>query len=246
MTASLLILVPARGGSKRLPGKNLRPLAGRSLIAHTADAIAEAGLDAPVLLSTDDPAIAAEGRRVGMTVPFVRPAGLANDTATSVDVALHALDWFAAETGAEPDLLMLLQPTSPLRGGRCLTVAQDMLAHRPDAGSVVAMSALHLPPAALFLADKAGHATALSTDGRRPVYAPNGALYLTRTAHLRALHSLYAPPVLPLVMDQRRSVDIDTPADWAMAEALLAAGLPEQQDTMEACIARPSRTGTTA
>jgi len=179
-------------------------------------------------------------------VPFLRPADLASDIATSVDVTLHALDWFAAEMGADPDLLMLLQPTSPLRGSKCLTVALEMLAHRPDAGCVVAMSAIHLPPSALFLADGTGQATALSDDDRRPVYMPNGALYLTRTAQLRALHTLYAPPILPLVMDQRRAVDIDTPADWAIAEALLAAGLPEQKDAIQSDTATPPGSCATA
>jgi CMP-N,N'-diacetyllegionaminic acid synthase len=240
----LLILVPARGGSKRLPGKNLRPLAGRSLIAHTAEAIAEAGLDAPAILTTDDAAIAEAGRRAGLRVPFLRPASLATDAATTVDAVLHALDWFKGDTGADPAAVMVLQPTSPLRGGGCLRAAVALLARRPEAGSIVAMTALHLPPSALFLADAAGHAEPLADDARRPVYVPNGALYLTRTERLRAERSLYAEPILPLVLDPRRSVDIDTAADFALAEALLAAGLPAATEPgAESYAPRPSTAG---
>ena len=102
MTLPLLILVPARGGAKRLPGKNLKQLGGKSLIAHTADAIAQSGLEAPVVLSTDDPAIAEEGRRLGIQVPFRRPDELSGDAASTAGVVLHALDWFQAASGAAP------------------------------------------------------------------------------------------------------------------------------------------------
>jgi len=222
--ADILIVVPARGGSKRLPGKNIRPLAGRSLIAHTAEAIADSKLVAPVLLTTDDEAIAEEGRRYNMQVPFLRPAHLAGDAAPTADTVLHALDWFRDDTGADPEMVMVLQPTSPLRGGDCLRTSVELLAQQPNANSIIAMTILHLSPLALFQEDGAGFLKPLSDDNCRPVYAPNGALYLTRTAGLRAEHSVYADPIVPLVMDPQRSIDIDTPADWDLALALLAAG----------------------
>lgn len=225
----LLILVPARGGSKRLPGKNLKLLGGRSLIARTADAVAESGLCAPVLLTTDDDAVAEEGRRVGMLVPFQRPAALSGDAAPTADAVLHALDWFHAERGTDPDAVLVLQPTSPLRGGRILQAAVDLLAARPDADSIVAVTAMHLPADKLFLADARGFAEPLGRDACRPVYAPNGALYLTRTAPLRAEGTLYAGRVLPLVLDPVRAIDIDTVATWHLAEAALAAGLPPEE-----------------
>jgi CMP-N,N'-diacetyllegionaminic acid synthase len=226
MKSPVLIIVPARGGSKRLPGKNVRQLGGRSLLAHTAAAIAEAGLDAPVFLSTDDDAIAAEGKRLSWHVPFRRPADLATDDAATIDVVLHALDFRLAETGADPVLVMVLQPTSPLRGGACLRAALDLLTARDDADGVIGMVGLHVPPARLFFADHDGFAVAVSADFRRPVYAPNGAVYLARTAAVRAARSLYTPRLLPLVMDAFRSIDIDTEADWRFAEAALTAGLP--------------------
>jgi CMP-N,N'-diacetyllegionaminic acid synthase len=223
--APLLILVPARGGSKRLANKNVRPLAGRSLIARTADAIAESGLDAPVLLTTDDDAIAAEGERAGMLVPFRRPAEFADDTAPTIDAVLHALDWFRNEHGSEPDAVMVLQPTSPLRGGAILRAAVARLADRPDVDSVIAMTAVGLPANRLYFADAKGCAEAISDDRRYPVFMPNGALYLARTDRVRAERTLYAGTVLPLVLDPMRAIDIDTQEDWRLAEAALAAGM---------------------
>lgn len=227
----LLVIIPARGGSKRLPGKNLKPLAGKSLLVHTAEAIAASGLKAPVLLTTDDDAIAAEGERLGWEVPFRRPPALASDTASTTEAVLHALDWYVITYGSDPDAVMVLQPTSPFRGGGCLRVAVDALSERRDIESVVAMKELGLPPARLYWADSKGVAWQLADkDGRRPLYVPTGALYLTRSEALRREGSLYAGKILPLVMDEARSVDIDTLDDWRMAEALLAAGLPDGEE----------------
>jgi CMP-N-acetylneuraminic acid synthetase len=227
--SDLLIVVPARGGSKRLPRKNLRPLCGKSLLAHTADAIAGAGLGAPVLLTTDDEAIAAEGRRLGWLVPFLRPADLATDAAPTAAAVLHALDRFRGANGRDPAAVMILQPTSPLRGSACLAAAVAALARRPEIDSVIAMTALHLPPARLFAAGADGAACALAAgDGRRPLYAPNGALYLVRTAALRRAGTVYAGAILPLVLEGARAIDIDTAEDWRLAEAALAAGLPPE------------------
>ena len=233
--SELLIVVPARGGSKRLPQKNLRSLGGKSLLAHTAEAIAAADLGAPVLLSTDDDAIAAEGRRLGWLVPFRRPPELSTDAAATVAAVLHALDWFRAEKGNDPATVMILQPTSPFRGGACLKAAAAALARRPDIDSVVAMTALHLPPARLFAAAADGVAHPLGADdGRKPVYAPNGALYLVRTKALRRAGTVYAGAILPLVLEGARTIDIDTAEDWRLAEAALAAGLPPEPQVFDA------------
>ena len=220
---TLLILIPARGGSKRLPGKNLRPLAGHSLLERTAWDITASGLKAPCLLTTDDEAIAEAGRALGWMVPFLRPAALATDAAPTITAVLHALDWYAHHH-REPETIMLLQVTSPLRGARCLRRAVAMLDARPDADAVVAMRAVAPAPEHAYTRSAEGMAVGLGGEGRSgEVLAPNGALYLVRTGALRAHGSLFPPRILPLVMNNSESLDIDTAEDWALAEAALAA-----------------------
>lgn len=226
MTLSLLIIVPARGGSKRLPRKNIRQLAGKSLLAYTAEAIAESALDAPCVLSTDDEAIAEEGRRVGLHVPALRPAALAQDDTPMSEVVLHELEMHRMRTGEELEAVLVLQPTSPLRGGACIRTAVELLKERDDVDSVIAMSATNIPASHMFHAGSDGTTTPVSDDLRRPVYVPNGALYLTRTQKLREEKTLYAGAILPLPLDPVRAIDIDTQTDWLMAEAFLRAGLP--------------------
>jgi len=223
MTPKVLVIVPARGGSKRLPGKNLRNLAGKSLLAHTADAIIEAGLDAPVLLTTEADNIAAEGERLGWQVPFRRPVSLAADDSPTIDAVLHALDWFANDAGGDPEQVLLLQPTSPLRGGQCLRAALDLLNARENADAVIGVMAVNIPPAHLYLVAHDGFAEPVADNKRQPVYIPNGAVYLARTIALRASRSFYVPRFLPLVMDPVNSIDIDTETEWVLAEAIFAA-----------------------
>lgn len=223
----MLILVPARGGSKRLPGKNLRTLAGRSLLAHTAEAVAASGLSAPVMLTTDNEEIASEGRRLGWQVPFLRPAELARDDSPTISAVVHALDWWSSAHGVDIEAVMVLQPTSPLRGSACLVSAVAMLETHPEYDSVIAVNNLHLPANRVFLPDDAGGMSPFArNDLRGPVYVPNGALYLTRTQALRRENTLYAGATHPLVLSAPRGLDVDTETDWLIAEALLAA-MPE-------------------
>ncbi|WP_445322704.1 acylneuraminate cytidylyltransferase family protein [Roseobacter sp. HKCCD7870] len=226
----ILVVVPARGGSKRLPGKNLRLLGTKSLIGWTAEAIESAGLSSCAVLSTDDPLIAAEGRRFGLTVPFLRPPELSTDDAPTVDTVLHALTWRRAQFGHDPEAVLVLQPTSPLRGFSCILAAISLLSSRPDVNSVISMNRHDLPRNAIFFPANAGGVEPLGVDVRSPVYLPNGAVYLTRTAALRASRSIYADPIVPLEIDPRRTVDVDTELDWQIAEAFLAAGLPPEAE----------------
>lgn len=222
MSVELLFIVTARAGSRRLPGKNVRPLGGRSLLERTQDAIAESGLDAPCLLTTDDEDIAAAGRGLGWQAPFLRPTELADDDSTSVDAVLHAMDWYAGEHGGDPDMILLLQPTSPLRGGGCLADAVARLRAEPEADAVLGVRAWHRRVANLYVEAACGRLDCLDrTDERRPVYTPNGAVYLVRSAALRQHRSFVPAATLPLVMDDLRSLDIDTALDWYMADALL-------------------------
>lgn len=224
--SELLVVVPARGGSKRLPGKNLRVLGGRSLLARTADALRDSGVRAISVLSTDDDAIAAAGTALGWRVPFRRPASLSGDGTATAPVVLHAVDWFQESHGQDPALVMVLQVTSPFRDGASIAKATSLLRTQPGADAVVAMMRIDRAPCYLFATDGDGYAAPLSVaDVPRSLLTPNGALYLVRTEALRRTGSLFPPRTLPLVMNDIAAIDIDDEDDWRIAEAAEARGL---------------------
>lgn len=229
----ILIVVPARGGSKGLPRKNARKLGDLPLLGWTAHTIRAAGLDeALCLLSTDDPEIAEIGRSVGLEAPFMRPAELATDEASAESVALHALDWLAAERRVHPSTVMLLQPTSPFRPPVCLREAVAIMSDN-DVPGVLGVKPVQRSPRTLFYADEKMQLTAIDSDTKlisrrqdvRPIFTPNGALYLIPTQELRSSRSFFPPNCRAIVMDQITSLDIDDPLGWAIAEAIASAGL---------------------
>lgn len=218
-----LVVVPARGGSKRLPGKNLRTLGGRSLLARTADAIHAAGISAPCYLSTDDERIAETGRALGWLVPSLRPAALARDDTPTVPVIRHAVDWYRGARGGDPDNIMVLQVTSPFRSGETIRRGLALLTERKDTQAVVAMSRIDRAPCHLFALDSDHHAVSWTEgDSPKPLYTPNGALYLVRTAAFRATDSLFPPRTAVLITDPIEAIDVDDEADWRLAEAVAA------------------------
>jgi N,N'-diacetyllegionaminate synthase len=218
---STLFLIPARGGSRRIPAKNLRLLAGIPLVGWAVRiARAAAGPADIVLCSTDDPDIAAAATAWGATV-LERPAALASDEATSVAVALHALDTLR-ERGTPPDLLVLVQPTSPLTDPADLAGAIDLA--RRSGRSVVTVAPSH-PAGWHQRLDADGHLQAAgdATDAAA-THLLTGASYVTTPASLRASGSFLEPGrSLGLAVPIERSVDIDEPADLVVAAAMLRA-----------------------
>jgi CMP-N,N'-diacetyllegionaminic acid synthase len=216
-----LVVVPARGGSKRVPGKNIRDLGGRPLLAHTADAIAQAGLTDRTVLSTDDKKIAAIGEELGWLVPFRRPAKLAGDEAGTAETVIHAVDAVAADTG-EPASVLVLQPTSPFRTAGHIAAARDLLAADKKADAVIGVHRLHVGSGHIFDEDASGALVRIDdSTAARPAFVPNGALYLIRTKALRRYGDFYKGRIRPLEMDALASLDIDTEEDFLFAEALL-------------------------
>jgi N-acylneuraminate cytidylyltransferase/CMP-N,N'-diacetyllegionaminic acid synthase len=227
----LLILVPARGGSKGLPGKNTRPLGGLPLLAWTARTIAASGVAARAVLSTDDPGIAEVGRAHGLEAPFLRPAALATDTAGSFEVVEHAVDWLAREAGYRPSAVMLLQPTCPFRRPERLRQAMALLG-QPDTDGVVGVRRIDRSLSVMYREDGGGVLEPLAAwDDRirrqdvRPLLTPSGTLYLVTAAALATHRRLFPPRLRPLPTDAVEAIDIDTAEDWALAEAVVAAGL---------------------
>lgn len=229
----LLIVVPARGGSKGLPRKNARTLGDLPLLGWTAHAIRASGLQpAACVLSTDDEEIATIGRSVGLDVPFLRPANIANDTASAQSVALHALDWLQQERKRIVDYVMWLQPTSPFRTPASITQAYHMVTST-GVDAVVGVKALHRSPGTLFYMHADGELAALANDAQTPtrrqdtltLYTPNGAMYVVRSTVLRQANTFFPPRSRGVVMHQISSLDIDDPTDWAIADAVARARL---------------------
>jgi CMP-N,N'-diacetyllegionaminic acid synthase len=222
----ILALVPARGGSKRLPGKNARLLHGKPLIVWSIESAKGAPGVYDVLVSTDDSQIAEIARDAGALVPWLRPGDLATDTATSVDVALHALSWYEADCGPV-DGLLLLQPTSPFRTRDSISRAITMFrehGQRP----VVSVSAAVTHPLWCYRIDGdrlrpfvegAAPNPARSQD-LPPAFALNGSIYLIQPRTLRKEGTFLTDDVVPLVMNSpREALDIDHQGDWDVAVA---------------------------
>lgn len=224
----ILALIPARGGSKRVPGKNIKPLGGLPLIAWTIRAACDSGSCGEPLVSTDDPEIAEVARLHGAQVPWLRSAELSSDIAGSVEVALDALDRHEAEAGAI-DGLLLLQPTSPFRSAATIQSAIMLFQKHSGARPVVSVSKASAHPAWCFRVSDNDMTPFLGGDIRpqrsqdlEPAWMLNGGVYLIAPKRLRQERRFLTPDTLALrVEDESESIDIDTPADWLMAEALL-------------------------
>lgn len=220
MTAlGTLGVIAARGGSKRLPGKNVRPLGGRPLVAWSVAAAASARSLDRTVLSTDDPAIIEAAVASGGDAPFVRPAALATDDASPIDALLHA--WEA--TGGRHAWIVLLQATSPFRLAAdidgCVAAARDA-----GAPAAVTVTAPEKPAAWLYrLGDDRRLSPLLATDPG-PVGRLNGAVYVAHVDFLRRHRTFVTSETVGYVMPWERSVDIDTSTDFLIAEALLADG----------------------
>jgi CMP-N,N'-diacetyllegionaminic acid synthase len=212
----ILGLIPARGGSKRLPGKNLADLGGRSLLQRAIDAGLEAsGIDR-LIVSTDDPAVAEAARAGGAEVPFLRPAELATDEASSLDVVRHAAAW---ADGDEPDAfshLVLLQPTSPLRTAGDIDLTITLCR---DRGHSTAVSVTAAGKPEILMLGRNGVLSPLSEHGQALVL--NGAVYVLKWDHLSMGGAFIAPDTAYHLMPEHRSMDIDTPLDMERAAAAL-------------------------
>ena len=224
----VLAIVPARGGSKGVPGKNVRALAGRPLIEYTARAARESGVIDRIVLSTDSDEIADAGRRSGLEVPFIRPASLAADDTPMLPVVRHAIDALSA-SGWMPDVIVLLQPTSPLRRPSHVRDAVTML-RETKADSVVTVVELpkHLSPDYVMRIEDGLLRPFLPEGARltrrqdaRPAYSRDGTVYACWRATLDRFGTIYGERCQPLLVHAADSLSIDTPDDWAEAERRL-------------------------
>ncbi|MBS1660114.1 MAG: acylneuraminate cytidylyltransferase family protein [Bacteroidetes bacterium] len=225
---NILWLIPARAGSKSVPGKNIKPLNGMPLMTYRIKTALALSPAEKVWCSTDDKDYAEIAKKAGATIPFMRPAELATDTASSADVVLHAMD-HAEKGGWKPDFLGLLEPTSPLVFKTDLLQACQRLQEDPQASAIVAVREAR--PNTIFIQDETQYMDELAQRlenrakmGRQAFkrqITPSGGFYITRWDAFREKKTFYTAATLPYLLPEPCTLEIDDPIDWQFAEFLL-------------------------
>ena len=223
-----LYIIPARGGSKGIPGKNIKNLSGKPLLAYTVDVAKQCATDENhIILSTDSEEIAEVSRSLGLKVDYMRPAALATDKSGSREVILDVMDW-ADQRDVKYDCIVLLQPTSPFRTADdvngCLKLydrSVDMVVSVTEAATNPYYNCFETDPESGYLNISKGDGKLSRRQDAPPAWEYNGAVYVINPQSIRD-HALgeFARRV-PFVMPKERSVDIDTPIDWLIAETLI-------------------------
>ncbi len=223
----VLGLIPARGGSKALPDKNILPLAGKPLIQRTYECAVESGALDRLILSTDSQRIIDLARSFGLEAPFVRPAEFATDEAPMIGVAIHALEWLA-DRGERYDALLLLQPTSPIRKPEHIRRALELLGENDAVCSVVSVPK-DINPYYLMKVGTDGFLDFVCPEARTikrrqdipDAYRRDGTIFLTRTDVLLRDRNFYGAKCVPYRLDPEETLNIDTPDDWIKVEQRL-------------------------
>ena len=229
-------LITARGGSKGIPRKNVRLLAGKPLIAWTIEAARATRLIDRIIVSTDNQEIADVAIQFGAEVPFMRPAELALDNSSHLDVALHALQWIESRQDEQVEYLVTLQPTSPLRICSDIDGAIE-LASRSDADAVIGVCEAESHPYLMHQRASDGVLTPfvasdikyLRRQDLPPAYRINGAVYVHCAQRLKASRVWFPSNVVGYVMPSERSLDIDTEWDLKLVDCLLRESNDERQ-----------------
>ena len=222
-----IAIIPARGGSKRLPGKNIKLLGDKPLIAWTIEAAIGSNVFDHVFVSTDSEEIASISREYGAEVPFLRPTKLAIDTATTNDVVTHLVDWYEIESSNKVSTITILQPTSPLRNATHINEAFAEMAAK-DAKAVISVCELEHP---IQFCNQLGSNKSMAgfikqedmkrTQDLSPTYRLNGAIYIFDRDYVGRMQDLYSEGTFAYIMDSRYSIDIDTHYDFELANHLI-------------------------
>ena len=233
--SNILAIIPARGGSKSIPRKNIRPLAGHPLIAYSIAAGLAAKSVTRLIVSTDDDEIAAISRSYGAETPFLRPAEFAQDMTPDLPVFQHALRFLEEQDGFRPEIIVHIRPTSPLRPPQLIDDAVALLQATPDADSVRGVGVAERTPYKMWrkrddgfltplLTDQSGEAYNMPRQALPTVYWHTGHIDVMRRATLLQKNSMSGERILPMVIESKYCVDIDTADDWTYTEWLLASG----------------------
>lgn len=233
----ILGLITARGGSKRVLGKNIKDFLGKPLLGWTADVGKEAGVFDRFVLTTDDEEISEVGRKFGVEVPFMRPAELAEDTTGSYDTIKHAVEWLRDNEDYNPDWIILLEPSAPGRFAFHVKEVAGLLNNNPQFDSLMGVTETpgHFSYLKQQKRDESGVITRV-TDGaivRNLIhrnqdvptsYYINSTIYAFKTSNLfDGNDSLWGDSTYGYVMDEKYAIDIDTPIEWLIAEVKMKA-----------------------
>ena len=225
----IIAIIPARGGSKGLPGKNIRQLCGKPLIAWSVERALQSRYVDAVVVTTDSHEIAGIARGHGAAVPFLRPAHLASDMASSVDTVLHALDYYRKMLEQTFDYVVLLEPTSPLREPDDIDNMLDkLLAHANDFDAIVSVGEVHEHPSIVKRLE--GNCLLpfhenLTMESRRqdnvPAYFPYGVAYIVACQTLYALRTFYPPRATFFKIKRHQCFEIDDLCDFLLVETMM-------------------------
>ena len=225
----MLAIIPARGGSKGLPGKNIKLLNGKPLIAYTIEAAINSKYIDRVIVSTDSEDIAEVARQYGAEVPFMRPEELASDTAAAIDVYLHATEFVMNETGEKIEKFMVLLPTAPMRTEEHINRAVDFF-YENMALTLISIKEAETPITWYMNKDESNHISnagfgvgnaVTNRQVNNKYYIPNGAIYILDYDLLKTKRTYYCDNTIGFEMSAEDSIDIDTLIEFKFAEMLI-------------------------
>lgn len=223
----ILAVIPARGGSKGIPRKNLRTLAGKPLVMYTIEAAKKSQWVSRVLVSTDDEEIKSISVTAGAEVPYLRPAELATDDVHAIEVVLHALSWLREKESYIPEVVVMLLPTSPLRRADAIdeAIKRFFMLKVPSVVSVVRcaqrlVQIRYIRGGALVPVMDLPNPNIQRQDCE-PIFAVNGAIYVASPATIETFRTFHVPRAIAFEMESRHSLDIDTVDDLELAEYYL-------------------------
>lgn len=228
---NILALVPARAGSKRIPNKNIKLLNGKPLIAYTIEAAQKSKYINRIIISTDSKEIAKVARKYEAEAPFLRPKKISQANSTEMEFFTHALNWFQKNENYEPDLIVLLYPTSPFRKSESIDRAIKEMLNHSEADSLRSIKLCSEHPYKMWVIEN-GYLKPL-VKGKDPnihtlsycllpiVYIQNASIYITKPSTIRNKKSPTGDIIIPFIMDEIESIDINTPSDFQLAETII-------------------------
>lgn len=225
----MIAIIPARGGSKGLPGKNIKELCGKPLIGYTIEAALKAEYINNVIVTTDSMEIAKTAEHYGARVPFLRPEYLAEDASSAIDVYLHAVEYIGEQENTDIKKFVVLLPTAPMRDNEDIDSAIALF-YKKQAETLISVTEAEIPPSWYYTCNELGRIQTAGFDVKNSVsnrqmndkyYIPNGAIYILDSMLLKEHRTYYSDNTIPYIMPAEKSIDIDTILDFQFAEYLM-------------------------